>query len=116
MAVTDGYRLSLRSVHLDKPFADDSMTVIVPARSLANWAHHCRRRYRTACTSACHTSANQIIFQIWGKGGTRAGFHRAELASQLIDARFPDYRAIIPKSHTTRTVVDTAAFLKAVAR
>ncbi len=31
-----------------------------------------------------------------------------ELVSQLIDARFPDYRAIIPKTHTTRTVVDTA--------
>ena len=57
---------------------------------------------------------NQIIFQIWGKGGNRGGFHRVELASQLIDARFPDYRAIIPKSHSTRTVVDTAALLKAV--
>ena len=40
--------------------------------------------------------------------------NRVELASQLIDARFPDYRAIIPKSHSTRTVVDTAALLKAV--
>ncbi len=32
----------------------------------------------------------------------------------MIDARFPDYRAIIPKNRTTRTVVDTAAMLKAV--
>ncbi len=32
----------------------------------------------------------------------------------MIDARFPDDRAIIPKTHTTRTVVDTAALLKAV--
>ena len=30
-----------------------------------------------------------------------------------IDARFPDYRAIIPKT-TPRTVVDTAALLKNV--
>ena len=59
---------------------------------------------------------NQILFQIWGKNleGKAGSFHRVELASQLIDARFPDYRAIIPKTHTTRTVVDTAALLKAV--
>ncbi|MCB0056521.1 MAG: hypothetical protein KDE45_05830, partial [Caldilineaceae bacterium] len=30
------------------------------------------------------------------------------------DANFPDYRAIIPKTHSTRTVVDTASLLKAV--
>ena len=35
-------------------------------------------------------------------------------SSQLIDARFPDYRAIIPDSHDTRSVVDTASLLKAV--
>jgi DNA polymerase-3 subunit beta len=57
---------------------------------------------------------NQILFQITGKPDTRGGFHRVELVSQLIDARFPDYRAIVPKTHNTRTVVDTAALLKAV--
>jgi DNA polymerase-3 subunit beta len=31
----------------------------------------------------------------------------------LIDGNFPDYRAIIPKSYKTRTVVSTSAFLKA---
>ena len=36
------------------------------------------------------------------------------MVSELIDARFPDYRAIIPKTKSTRTVVDTAALLKAV--
>lgn len=115
MAATDGYRLSLRSVHLDKPFADDSMTVIVPARSLGELGRIIADADTERPVQVLVTQArNQIIFQIWGKGGTRAGFHRVELASQLIDARFPDYRAIIPKSHTTRTVVDTAAFLKAV--
>ena len=115
MAATDGYRLSLRSVHLDKPFAEDSMTVIVPARSLGELGRIIADADTERPVQVLVTQArNQIIFQIWGKGGTRAGFHRVELASQLIDARFPDYRAIIPKSHTTRTVVDTAAFLKAV--
>ena len=34
--------------------------------------------------------------------------------SQLIDAKFPDFTAIIPKSYTTRTVLDTAAFQRAL--
>lgn len=44
----------------------------------------------------------------------RGAFHRVELVSELIDARFPDYRATIPKNYNTRTVVDTASLLKAV--
>jgi DNA polymerase-3 subunit beta len=115
MAATDGYRLSLRSVTLDKPIADENMTVIVPARSLGELGRIIADADNEKPVQVLVTQArNQIIFQIWGKGGTRGGFHRVELASQLIDARFPDYRAIIPKNHNTRTVVDTAALLKAV--
>jgi DNA polymerase-3 subunit beta len=115
MAATDGYRLSLRSVHLDKPFAEESTTVIVPARSLSELGRIIADADEEKPVQVLVTQArNQIIFQIWGKGATRGGFHRVELASQLIDARFPDYRNIIPKSHSTRTVVDTAALLKAV--
>ena len=57
---------------------------------------------------------NQILFQVWGNNETKGSFHRVELVSQLIDARFPDYRAIIPKGRESRTVVETAALLKAV--
>jgi DNA polymerase-3 subunit beta len=115
MAATDGYRLSVRSVHLDKPFADENITVIVPARSLNELGRIIADADAERPVHALVTQArNQIIFQVWGKGDIRGAFHRVELASQLIDARFPDYRAIVPKSHTTRTVVDTAALLKAV--
>ena len=37
-----------------------------------------------------------------------------ELVSQLIEGDFPDYNRIIPDGHTTRSVMDTANFLKAV--
>jgi DNA polymerase-3 subunit beta len=114
MAATDGYRLSVRSAQLEKPFVNDNMTVIVPARSLGELGRiiadaDAERPVQVIVTQA----RNQILFQVWGKEG-RGAFHRVEMASQLIDARFPDYRAIIPKSHNTRTVVDTASFLKAV--
>ena len=58
---------------------------------------------------------NQILFRVWGKGAeNRGAFHQVDLVSQLIADRFPDYRAIIPKSHNTRTVLGADAFLQAV--
>ncbi|RIK52747.1 MAG: DNA polymerase III subunit beta [Chloroflexi bacterium] len=114
MAATDGYRLSVRSAHLDRPFVQEPITVLVPARSLGELGRIIADADTSKPVQVIVTQArNQILFQVWGKEG-RGAFHRVELASQLIDARFPDYRAIIPKTHTTRTVVDTASLLKAV--
>ena len=115
MAATDGYRLSVRSVHLETPFSEEGMTVIVPARSLGELSRVSVDADDEHPVQVIVTQArNQILVQIWGKNEQRGSFHRVELVSQLIDARFPDYRAIIPTSHTTRTVVDTASLLKAV--
>lgn len=117
MAATDGYRLSLRSAPVSGTLPPEAMTVIVPAKSLGEFARISADADDSRPVQMIVTQArNQILFQIWGKNleGKAGSFHRVELASQLIDARFPDYRAIIPKTHTTRTVVDTAALLKAV--
>jgi DNA polymerase-3 subunit beta len=46
---------------------------------------------------------NQILFHM----------QDVDLVSQLIEGKFPDYRQIIPSSHTCRTVLDTSGFLKA---
>ena len=57
---------------------------------------------------------NQILFRVWGRGAeSRGSFHQVDLVSQLIADRFPDYRAIIPKSHNTRTVVEKEDLLQA---
>ncbi len=117
MAATDGYRLSLRSAPVNGTLPPEPMTVIVPAKSLGEFARISADADDSRPVQVIVTQArNQILFQIWGKNleGKAGSFHRVELASQLIDARFPDYRAIIPKGHTTRTVVDTASLLKAV--
>ncbi|RLT42982.1 MAG: DNA polymerase III subunit beta [Chloroflexi bacterium] len=115
MAATDGYRLSVRSVELEQPFAED-MTVIVPARSLGELGRVIADADDEKPVQVTVTQArNQILFRVWGKGTeTRGAFHQVDLVSQLIDARFPDYRAIIPKTHTTRAIVPTDALLQAV--
>ncbi len=115
MAATDGYRLSVRSVELDQPFQEE-ITVIVPARSLGELARVLADADDEQPVQVTVTQArNQILFRVQGKGNqARGAFHKVDIVSQLIDARFPDYRAIIPKSYQTRTVVDTQELLKAV--
>ncbi len=114
MAATDGYRLSVRSVSVEQPNVKETMTVIIPARSLGELARISADVDEEYPVHVIVTeSRNQVIFQVRGKSEARGSFHRVELVSQLIDARFPDYHAIVPKSHTTRTVVDTAALLNA---
>lgn len=118
MAATDGYRLSLRSINLDQAAAgvEEDITVIVPAKSLGELARisadaNSERPVQVIVTQA----RNQVLFQVWGKPDeAKGGFHRVELVSQLIDARFPDYNAIVPKGYETRTVIDTASLLNAV--
>lgn len=118
MAATDGYRLSLRSVALDQSIAgvDEDITVIIPAKSLGELARISADADSERPVQVIVTQArNQVLFQVWGKPDqAKGGFHRVELVSQLIDARFPDYNAIVPKGYETRTVIDTASLLSAV--
>jgi DNA polymerase-3 subunit beta len=116
MAATDGYRLSVRSSHIDGLESGPTEPLIVPARSLSELGRISAEgdEDNRITVLVPEANRNQILFQVIGRPDMRGAFHRVELVSQLIEARFPDYRAIIPKSHTTRTVVDTSALLKAV--
>jgi len=111
MAATDGYRLSVRTLAIEG--GPEKTVVIVPARSLGEVARISADADESQPVQCLVTpNRNQALFAI--TGSEKAGIQRVELVSELIDARFPDYRATIPKTHTTRTIVDTAALLKAV--
>jgi DNA polymerase-3 subunit beta len=116
LAATDGYRLSLRRTTLNAPIPIPDQSVIIPARSLQEVS-----RVSGECDPdqpvevAVAAARNQALFRMKGKGeGEKGAFHQVDLVSQLIDAKFPDFNAIIPKSYTTRTVIDTAAFQRAL--
>ena len=115
LAATDGYRLSVRSIEVEQAFAED-MAVVVPARHLGELGRIIVDAEEERPVQVTVTQArNQILFRVWGKGAeNRGAFHQVDLVSQLIADRFPDYRAIIPKSHNTRTVLGADAFLQAV--
>ena len=80
----------------------EDRAIIVPARALGEIARaisdNDEKLYITL-----PEGRNQIMFKLDG----------IVVVSQLIEGNFPDFTPIIPKSYKTRTVVSTAAFMKA---
>ena len=106
MAATDGYRLSVRSCEVT--METEKNTVIIPARSLAEVARIADGSVgmiNVVVSEKC----NQVLFSATGGGE----WQRVDIVSELIDARFPDYRAMAPKSANTTTTVVVADLLKA---
>jgi DNA polymerase-3 subunit beta len=101
LAAADGFRLSVRIVSLPQP-VPDPFSIIIPARALVELGRISGEQQEPVVITVTPTR-NQVLFQLTD----------IVLVSQLIDGNFPDYRQIIPGDHTTRTVMDTAAFLKA---
>ena len=101
LAATDGFRISVRSAELSSAVANP-VKVIIPARSLSELARIAVNGSETV-TMVVPPDRGQAIFHL----------KDAELVTQLIEGNFPDYRAIIPRSFKTRTVISTAEFLKA---
>jgi DNA polymerase III subunit beta len=115
LAATDGYRLSLRRTVLPAAAPAD-ISVIIPARSLQEVSRISGEADpEQPVELAVATARNQILFRLCGKGESEKGaFYQVALVSQLIDAKFPDFNAIIPKGYTTRTILDTAALQRAL--
>ena len=115
LAATDGYRLSVRRTLLPAAAPAD-ISIIIPARSLGEVSRISGEADPDRPVEITVAPArNQILFRLFGRGeGEKGAFHQVDLVSQLIDAKFPDYHAIMPKGHNTRTVLDTAAFLRAL--
>jgi DNA polymerase-3 subunit beta len=109
LAAADGFRLSVRTVHLPEPVSEP-ITVIVPARALAELSRICGEPSRTVSGEQ-----EQPIEVTITPARNQALFHMAnvDLVSQLIEGNFPDYNQIIPKSYSTRAVISTSDFLKA---
>jgi len=110
MAAADGFRLAVREYQLSEP-VPAAMTVIVPARALNELGRivgQVEAEDDATVDLIVTPVQNQILFQMHDADPS------TDLVSQLIEGNFPDYHAIIPTSHNTRVVLDTAIFLEAV--
>jgi DNA polymerase III subunit beta len=101
MAAADGFRLSVRKASLSTP-ASTPVSIIVPARALNELARIASDG-EESISMAIPKGRGQVVFRV----------KDIELVSQLIDGTFPDYQQIIPRKHTSRTLVSTTALLKA---
>lgn len=101
-AAADGFRLSVRSADID-PGTAESISVIIPARALSELGRILGDT-QEAVEVTVTEGRNQVLFHL----------PNVDLVSQLIEGNFPDYNQIIPKGHSTRTIVDVKPFLNAV--
>lgn len=102
LAAADGFRLSVRTVTLPEPVAEQQ-DVIIPARALQELAR------------TLGDVEGNVEVTITPNGG-QILFHteQMDLVSRLIEGKFPDFERIIPASYATRTVLDTQDLAKAV--
>jgi DNA polymerase-3 subunit beta len=100
-AAADGFRLSVRSAPLDTPVSKP-FEVIIPARALSELGRILGDQ-EDPVSILVTPQRSQALFHL----------SSVDLVSQLIDGKFPDYTAIMPKKYETRSVMDTAHILKA---
>ncbi len=97
----DGFRLAVHTTTLSTPIRQ-ACQLLIPARALEELG-----RVLTDNTDTVQMlippDERQVLFRT----------PEIELASQLIDANYPDYEAVIPDEHATQTVLITTDFLKA---
>ncbi len=101
-AAADGFRLSVRNTSLTSS-PDTPVTVIIPARALIE-VSRITGDQEEPVQVAITENRSQILFHL----------ANTDVVSQLIDGNFPDYNQILPKSFTTRTVMNTSDLQSAV--
>ena len=111
LAAADGFRLSVCTTRLPTPVSEP-IGVVIPAKALRELLRVSKDEKQPIGMSV-NPSRSQVLFHLHGNAGAIEGVSDIDLASQLIEGNFPKYRQIIPQSHTTRTILNTEAFLKA---
>jgi DNA polymerase-3 subunit beta len=102
MAAADGFRLAVSTADVGVDL-DEATSVTIPARALAE-LNRISPDQTDPIELIITPNRNQVLFHLT----------HTDLVTQLIDGNFPDYRQIMPKTHTTRTLLNTQELLKAV--
>jgi DNA polymerase III subunit beta len=101
LAATDGFRISIREDTISNPISSP-IEAIIPARALVELARILSGGEETLIMTF-PPDRGQVIFHM----------DNLELATQLIEGSFPDFRAIIPQNFKTHTLLSTSGLLKA---
>jgi DNA polymerase-3 subunit beta len=100
-AAADAFRLAVGSIVLPgQPDLDGSL--LIPARTLMELARILPSEGQVEMMVSPNRS--QVLFHT----------EHVEVVTRLIEGNFPNFRAILPKEHTTRAVIETKEFAAAV--
>lgn len=109
-ATTDGFRLAIAEAALEQEFGEGAKTII-PAHRL-NALTKLLAEASDASPVVMHFGGNWALFSI--ACGEKSPFTTVEMETALIDNKFPDYNAIIPKSSAMGVRVSRNELEKAI--
>ena len=101
LVATDGHRLAVRTVGLDSAADAGAISVIVPARHLAEVARAITAN-RPRVTITVSAQRNQIFFSLAD----------VEISSRLIEGNYPNYAQVIPAESTTTVTLPAMSLLR----
>lgn len=106
IASADGYRLAVRTTEIEQTFTKP-VTMVVPAKAM------------TEVARAIADDDTDVLITLPGNTGRDLViFHtpNVQISSQLLEGKFPDFSAIIPRKYSTKTTVYTSDLLRACQR
>lgn len=103
MAAADGYRLAVRNGTLTNA-APDNMNLVIPAKTLMEVARIIDGDEEVGITLP--KDRDVVTFHL----------NNVDITSQLLEGRFPDFSAIIPRNYITSMTMYTQDLLKACRR
>ncbi|PIS08888.1 DNA polymerase III subunit beta [Candidatus Beckwithbacteria bacterium CG10_big_fil_rev_8_21_14_0_10_34_10] len=106
LVATDGYRLSLKKIKLEKKI--DFPTLIIPARALGEVV-------RIITSNDSNGEDEKLVLSIT-KDKTQVIFSYAdtEVIARLIEDKYPDFSKIIPDKGENMAIIDREEFYKAI--
>lgn len=100
-AATDGYRLSVKTMTIDK---DVEFSCVVPARVFSEVVKIAQEEKEEKSIGVSLSPDGQAVFRV----------SDTELFARTIDGEYPVYQKIIPKNHASTAIFDTEELLSAV--
>ncbi|MEQ8675023.1 MAG: DNA polymerase III subunit beta [Aggregatilineales bacterium] len=104
LAAADGYRLAVRTTKLEQEF-EPKLEMVVPAKALSEVARVISDDDEDVMITLPN-ERDQILFST----------SNVIVSSQLLEGKFPDFTAIIPRNYNTATIMYTSDLLRACQR
>ncbi|EKD80316.1 MAG: hypothetical protein ACD_40C00140G0001 [uncultured bacterium] len=106
LVATDGYRLGIEELEVERMGESELKKLVIPARSLMELVRVVDKEGREKVEVKIDEGKQQVLFRVGG----------VELVSRLLAGEFPPYGQILPSGHKTRVEFDREELLEGIKR